>query len=80
MVYNCNSGDTHLLDLLAAETLKALEKKSLTKNQLIEQISLSFDAGTDNKLTTYIEGLLKEFHRLGLIERSLYDQPPSTNA
>ncbi len=69
VVYNSGSGSTHLLDPVAAETLKILETKSATPPELAERVARSLALDSKGKLATYIEDLLPKLEKLGLVER-----------
>lgn len=70
VVYHSGSGDTHLLDPIAAEVLKNLECASANTSELLDRISISLDIKADGDLAAMLEQLLSEFYKLGLIERS----------
>lgn len=69
VVYNSGSGDTHLLDPVAAEALQSLQKRPANLSELARNLAESLEIKPDDKLLTYLERLLSDFHRLGLVER-----------
>lgn len=69
VVYNTGSGDTHLLDTLAAEVLQSLEIESADLPELIDRVAASLRIEPDSKFSDYLEQLLYDFHKLGLIQR-----------
>jgi len=69
VVYHTGSGDTHLLDSVAAFVLKTLEKKTLNIFEIIETLSQDSDLVTDENFHEFISQLISKFNRLGLIER-----------
>jgi PqqD family protein of HPr-rel-A system len=70
VVYHSGSGDTHLLDVVAAEALQSLQKKPANLSELARKVSASLEIKLDDKLSAYLERLLSDFHRLGLVERT----------
>jgi len=69
VVYNSGSGDTHLLDVVAAEALQSLERESANLLELARKVAASLEIKLDDKLSAYLERLVPDFHRLGLVER-----------
>ena len=69
VVYNSGSGDTHLLDPVAAEALQILEREPANLTELAGNVSASLEIELDSELSGYLERVLSYFHRLGLIER-----------
>ncbi len=66
-VYHPGSGQTHIVDDLAAHTLKLLETEPSNTAELVTKLSKSLDMDKDDDLYEYIEKALDEFKRLGLI-------------
>ena len=69
VVYNTGSGDTHLLDTLAAEVLQSLEIESADLPELIDRVTASLRIEPDSKFSDYLGQLLSDLHKLGLIQR-----------
>ena len=69
VVYNSGSGDTHLFDPIAAKALQSLDKEPASLSELEGRLAASLEIDPDSKLSAYLERLLSDFHRLGLIER-----------
>lgn len=69
VVYNTGSGDTHMLDTLAAEVLQSLEKKTADLSELAGRVAASIEIEPDSKFSDYLEQLLSDLHKLGLIQR-----------
>jgi len=68
IVFNRGSGDTHLLDRLAGETLRLIERAPADGRQLTHRIADVFDLEPDADLESHVEGLLGKFQALGLIQ------------
>ena len=68
IVYDAASGDTHLLDPLSAEVLKALERSSMATAQLAELLGARLESVPEGELSSHISALLPRLHDLGLIE------------
>ena len=69
VVYNCGSGDTHLLDPAAAEVLQSLEQESADLSELAGRVAASLKIQADSEFSAYLEQLLSDLYKLGLIER-----------
>jgi PqqD family protein of HPr-rel-A system len=68
VIYNSTSGSTHLLDLVAAETLKILEKEPATVPELVEMVASSFKIDPNDELSRHLEKLVLELEKLELLE------------
>lgn len=68
VVFNFASGDTHLLNPVAAHALKILEQKPLNTNELSQQLASSDNLPTDEQLTAHVKDLLSKLDEMGLIE------------
>ena len=68
LVYNCGSGDTHLLDALAAEILRKIEEAPKSNEELEEWLSGRISPDTDPEISSYLVNLLGQLHALCLIE------------
>jgi PqqD family protein of HPr-rel-A system len=69
IVYDSGSGQTHLLDPIAAETLKILEAVYASDDELFQLVAESLRIKPNGELASYLEKLLPKLERLGLIER-----------
>ena len=69
VVYNSGSGDTHLLDPVAAEALQNLEQESADLSELVVRVAVSLEIESDTDFASYLEKLLSDLYKLGLIER-----------
>jgi PqqD family protein of HPr-rel-A system len=68
VVYHPDSGDTHLLDPLAAEALRSLEASPAGAAALVERLAGSADATGVEELGAAVERMLRVFDEVGLIE------------
>ena len=69
VVYNSGSGDTHLLDPVAAEALQNLEQESADLSELVDRVAASLEIEPDSEFSAYLEQLLSDLHKLELIQR-----------
>ena len=69
VIYNSGSGDTHLLDPVAAEALQNLEQESADLSELVVRVATSLEIEPDTDFASYLEQLLSDLYKLGLIER-----------
>lgn len=67
-VYHRGSGDTHLLDPLAAELLRALEQQPRTDADLVSLLSELVSPEADSPPEEAVETILGELRRLNIIE------------
>lgn len=68
MVYHCPSGDTHLLEPVAAETLRILDDSTATTDALLAEVVARLGIPSDATLRDRFEQLLDRFHELGIVE------------
>lgn len=68
VLYHCGTGDTHVLNDLAAELLALLETESLTARELADQSAAMFCIEPDEIFHQNVAAALAEFDELGLIE------------
>jgi PqqD family protein of HPr-rel-A system len=69
VVFDEGSGDTHLLDPLAAEVLKALAEAPVDLVTLLDRLAARFGLGDDSGARAHIEATIVRFRDLGLAER-----------
>lgn len=68
VVYNCASGETHLLETLAADLLRELEAGPLSRRQCAELLERWHPEADSAERAAYLEALLSRFEALGLVE------------
>jgi PqqD family protein of HPr-rel-A system len=68
LLYDGGSGDTHLLQPLAAEVLQALQHAPTTVAALVEGFVRDGDEELHGRLSGYIDSLITTLARLGVIE------------
>jgi len=66
LVFNENSGATHLLPLEATKALQSLAAEPQTITQLHDAILETSDKSMPHPSTEWLEELLKQFQQLGL--------------
>ncbi|MGZ3252918.1 MAG: HPr-rel-A system PqqD family peptide chaperone [Burkholderiaceae bacterium] len=69
VVYNSQSGDTHLLGSAAAQILLNLQTTPSDSASLAEELAPHFEVAPSADLPLQIDQLLAELNVLGLIER-----------
>jgi PqqD family protein of HPr-rel-A system len=67
LVYNCLSGETHFLNITAAEVLKLLQAEPNTLPGLVARICAAFGMEEEPALAQFVSGLIQEFDHAGLI-------------
>ncbi len=69
VVFHPASGDTHILHLIAAETLFVLtERGCATVDELAHHLAAALEVESDDTVRRHVEQCLAQFHELGLIE------------
>ncbi|HSH29816.1 MAG TPA: HPr-rel-A system PqqD family peptide chaperone [Thiohalobacter sp.] len=67
-VYHRGSGDTHLLDPLAAELLRVLEQQPRSSADLVSLLSELVSPEPERPPSALVEDILGELKRLNIIE------------
>jgi len=68
VIFDEGSGDTHLLDPLAAEVLKVLEESPGEVSGLARRIVARLGLAPDSELTERVRELVERFVAAGLVE------------
>ena len=68
VVYHVQSGDTHLLNPIAAQILHALQKNAMSTDELLQSVSRTFELEPNSELVRQVQQALEQFDELGLIE------------
>jgi PqqD family protein of HPr-rel-A system len=68
VVFHTGSGDTHLLNAVAAEALSELERRAVDEGELAQHLADCLARPLDDELKKSAAGMLREFDELGLIE------------
>lgn len=68
ILYNPFSGETHLLNEIAAEALNLLQNEPLSLESLTQRLCTVLSVKNDPASRLQVQSLLKEFEELGLIE------------
>jgi PqqD family protein of HPr-rel-A system len=69
IVYHTDSGDTHQLNSVAAEVIRALQHQPATTQQLAAHIASTFQIPSDEELAFHIGEILANLAGKGLVER-----------
>jgi PqqD family protein of HPr-rel-A system len=70
VVYNGATGDTHLLGLVAAQVMLKLQQMPADSVNLAEWIAPLQQIEPDDEFVIFIEQILMDFDKLGIIERT----------
>jgi len=68
VVYNLDSGNTHLLNPIAGQVLKLLAEAPADATTIARQLARQIDLDSDAELDDNVAGLLNHLDYLGLIE------------
>ena len=69
VAYHCASGDTHLLQPVAAAALMRLQKEPATIEELTRGVSEELGLGPEPGLSNQFQQWIQRLDELGLIER-----------
>jgi PqqD family protein of HPr-rel-A system len=75
VAYHCASGDTHLLQPIAAAALRLLQRGPATSEALIRGVTTELHLEADPDLARQIQELLQRLSYLGLIDRVDCSEP-----
>lgn len=67
VIYNTASGDTHLVNALAAQVISLLGSTAASTDALLDRIAGRYPAPLDPELPQVLESTLADLHRLDLI-------------
>ncbi|HDR46696.1 MAG TPA: HPr-rel-A system PqqD family peptide chaperone [Geoalkalibacter subterraneus] len=67
ILYNCNSGDAHLLNDVAARSLEILQNEATTIEGLSAKVSRSLNLKNDERLCHGINDFVIDLARLGIV-------------
>jgi PqqD family protein of HPr-rel-A system len=67
IAYNCNSGDTHLLNPVAAEALKVLYRTAVSVDELEREVGRCLNLENGEVLNQNLHQFVLKLARLGLI-------------
>ncbi len=67
IIYNCNSGDVHLLNAIGSETLEILQTAALSVEDLATEVSDRLKIDNDEHLHSSIQDFINRLARLGLV-------------
>lgn len=68
VVYDCATGDTHLLDAIASQLFACLQRTPSTNETLIQLISSCFVVDSTDEVAFEVVRILDNLKDLGLIE------------
>ena len=68
VVFNSESGQTHLLDVVSREGLSCLEGAAVDVDTLCDRLAERLDLENDDELHLYVQRLVSHFDELGLVD------------
>lgn len=68
VLYDCRSGQTHLLTTLASAALQLLARRDLEVHELARQLAETWDLPDTEEFAAQIGTLLRQLDDLGLVE------------
>jgi len=71
VVFNSGSGQTHFLNAVSAEALRAMEETSMTTAALVEHFLELMPESEPDALARQMDRLVRDFAELGLIDPCL---------
>lgn len=70
VVYNIESGNTHLINPIAARILRRLEQQPSTVLQLAEYLAAEVNVDADDEVVQHVQRLISDLDELGLVKPS----------
>jgi PqqD family protein of HPr-rel-A system len=70
VVFDEGSGDTHLLDALSAEVLRALEEFPADVPSLIARVAAGLGPGPLPDIEGHVRAAIERFREIGLVEEA----------
>jgi PqqD family protein of HPr-rel-A system len=67
IVYNVSSGNTHVITPIAVKVLKFLQDIPSTRDQIAQHLVSENGIDLDDELVTYVERLVADLDKLGLV-------------
>ena len=68
VVYNCGSGDTHVLDPIAALLIQQIQERCFESDALADRVGALLNLEATEDLYCKLQETLSQLDRLGLIE------------
>jgi PqqD family protein of HPr-rel-A system len=68
VLFDARSGETHLLNAVAAEVLKSLAESPADLGTLARRVAIHFDVAPDSGWLSRLKALLARFDEAGLVE------------
>ena len=68
VVFNVNSGNTHLVSPTAFQLLRIIERDALTPREISQRLIATVCESCDDEIISNVESLLANLDRLGLVE------------
>ena len=68
IVYNLLSGDTHVLDIVAGEALRAIIAGPAAHGAICQRIASLLEVSSDERVAENVDAILSRLDQLGLIE------------
>jgi len=68
VVYNPLSGNTHTLDVVAGEVLKAITSGALSVSELCAHLAQFLEVPNDERIASHVADIVRALDELGLIE------------
>lgn len=72
VVYDCATGDTHLLDVIASQLLECLQRTPSTNETLVQLVSSCIVVESTDELDFEVARILDNLRDLGLIESASF--------
>ena len=68
VIYDQLSGDTHLLDSVSGELIRALSEGAMSRTELLKKLNELLDAPSEMDMENYLDDFIARFQKLGLLD------------
>jgi PqqD family protein of HPr-rel-A system len=68
VIYECLSGDTHLLDSVSGELITALSLQAMSGIELLKKLNELLEDATELEMENYLVDFIDKFQKLGLLD------------
>lgn len=67
VIYDQLSGDTHFVEGVSGELIRALSEHSMSRMELLNKLNEWFEDATEREMETYLDDFIARFQKLGLL-------------
>jgi PqqD family protein of HPr-rel-A system len=68
VIYECLSGDTHLLDEISGEVICSLSEQAMSMTEITKKLNGLFEDSSELAVESYLVDFIAKFKSLGLLD------------